>query len=367
MVAAATAALAVGMDRVGVPSAALFAALVVGLVAALTGWPRPRRRAGAAARLQLPGPVALGAQAVLGVLSGALLQPVTLAELAGAWAPVLAAVVATLAISVLAGLLLGLRRDVDAATGSFAMVAGGASGLTSIAGELGADQRVVAVVQYLRVLVILLAMPVVALLLGSGSGGSGGAAGQPSGGLTTGAAPAWLDVAFTAVVGVVGVVLARRLRVPAGALLGPMVLAAAVSATGLTQGATVPAAVLQVAFALIGLQVGLSFTRESLRSVRRLLPTALGLIVLVIVATAAAGVPLLRLAGASTLDAYLATTPGGLYAVVATSADAGGDTTLVLAVQVLRLLVMLLLAPLIASALGRRGRQGPGGRGRRST
>jgi len=362
VVAAATAALAVGMDRSGVPSAALFAALVVGLVAALSGWPRPRRQpvgAGAGGRLQLPGPVALGAQAVLGVLSGALLQPATLAELAGAWAPVLAAVVATLLISVLAGLLLGLRRDVDAATGSFAMVAGGASGLTSIAGELGADQRVVAVVQYLRVLVILLAMPAVALLLGSGSGG--GAAGPgATGGLTASTAPAWLDVVFTAVVAVVGVLVARRLRVPAGALLGPMVLAAAVSATGLTQGATVPAAVLQVAFALIGLQVGLSFTRESLRSVRRLLPTALGLIVLVVVATAAAGVPLLRLAGASTLDAYLATTPGGLYAVVATSADAGGDTTLVLAVQVLRLLVMLLLAPLVASVLGRRG-----GRGRR--
>ncbi|WP_255471896.1 AbrB family transcriptional regulator [Quadrisphaera setariae] len=357
VVAAATAALAAGMTRLGVPSAALFAAVLAGLVVALTGWPRTRWRRGE--RLELATPVSKGAQAVLGVLSGALLQPATLAELAGSWAPVLAAVVATLLVSVLAGLLLGLRRDVDAATGSFAMVAGGASGLTAIAGELGADQRVVAVVQYLRVLLILLAMPVVAVLLGGGSSGAppGGAGSGSGGGLTASAAPWWVDVLFTAVVAAVGIWLARLAKLPAAPLLGPMVVAAAVSATGLTQGATVPGPVLQVAFALIGLQVGLSFTRSNLKTVGRVLPAALALIVLVIGATAAVGVPLLRLAGASTLDAYLATTPGGLYAVVATSADSGGDTTLVLAVQVLRLLVMLLLAPLIGAALGRGGRR----------
>lgn len=357
VVAAATAALAAGMARLGVPSATLFAALLAGLGVALSGWPRTRWRRGE--RLELPPRVAQGAQAVLGVLSGALLQPDTLAELGASWAPVLAAVFATLLVSVLAGLLLGLRRDVDAATGSFAMVAGGASGLTAIAGELGADQRVVAVVQYLRVLLILLAMPVVAVLLGGGSGGAAPAAsgGGSSGGLTASAAPWWLDLLFTAVVAVAGTWLARLAKLPAGPLLGPMVLAAAVSATGLAQGATVPGPVLQVAFALIGLQVGLSFTRSNLRTVGRVLPTALLLIVGVIAATAAVGVPLLHLAGASTLDAYLATTPGGLYAVVATSADSGGDTTLVLAVQVLRLLVMLLLAPLIGAALGRGGRR----------
>ncbi|TNM70029.1 AbrB family transcriptional regulator [Streptomyces sp. NP160] len=348
------------MTRLGVPSAALFAAVLAGLAVALTGWPRTRWRRGE--RLELARPVSKGAQAVLGVLSGALLQPATLAELAGSWAPVLAAVLATLLVSVLAGLLLGLRRDVDAATGSFAMVAGGASGLTAIAGELGADQRVVAVVQYLRVLLILLAMPVVAVLLGGGSSGTGGGAGSGSGGgLSASAAPWWADVLFTAAVAAVGIWLARLAKLPAGPLLGPMVVAAAVSATGLTQGATVPAPVLQVAFALIGLQVGLSFTRSNLRTVGRVLPTALVLIVGVVAATAAVGVPLLRLTGASTLDAYLATTPGGLYAVVATSADSGGDTTLVLAVQVLRLLVMLLLAPVVGAALGRRRGRPPGG------
>jgi uncharacterized protein len=59
--------------------------------------------------------------------------------------------------------------------------------------------------------------------------------------------------------------------------------------------------------------------------------------------------------GASALEGYLATTPGGLYAVLATASDSGADVTFVLAVQVLRLFVMLLSAPLVARWLRRSG------------
>jgi hypothetical protein len=47
------------------------------------------------------------------------------------------------------------------------------------------------------------------------------------------------------------------------------------------------------------------------------------------------------------VDAYLATTPGGLFAVLAVAFGAGANTTFILAVQALRLLVMVLLAPVV--------------------
>ena len=49
--------------------------------------------------------------------------------------------------------------------GALALVAGGASGLVAIARELGGDDRVVAVVQYLRVALITASMPVVVTLV----------------------------------------------------------------------------------------------------------------------------------------------------------------------------------------------------------
>ncbi|MFG1927613.1 AbrB family transcriptional regulator [Cryptosporangium sp. NPDC048952] len=340
-IAAAVALLAFALTALGLPSATLFAALLVGVVVSSA---RPERtRPSGAGPVRLPEWANRIAQACVGVLIGALVQPSALGSLAGDWLVVLAATIATLLVSLVAGALLGLHRDVDPVTGSFALVAGGASGLTAISQDLGADQRVVAVVQYLRVLVIVVSMPVVAGALPAGNGADSQLAASHG------------NYLFTAACATVGVILARYLpKVPALSLLGPMVLAAVLAVTGVSHGATAPVAVEQVAYAIIGLQVGLSFTRESLRSVRRLLPLAITLVVALIVATAAVGIPLLSLAGASPLDGYLATTPGGLYAVLATATSTGADTTLILTVQILRLLVMLLLAPLIAMLLSKR-------------
>jgi uncharacterized membrane protein AbrB (regulator of aidB expression) len=60
---------------------------------------------------------------------------------------------------------------------------------------------------------------------------------------------------------------------------------------------------------------------------------------------------LARATGRSQLDGYLATTPGGLYAVLATAIDRGADVTFILTVQIARLFVMLLCAPLLATWL----------------
>ena len=52
-------------------------------------------------------------------------------------------------------------------------------------------------------------------------------------------------------------------------------------------------------------------------------------------------------AGVSLLDAYLATTPGGLYAVLPIAYGSGADVAFVLAVQGLRLFAMVLAAPVV--------------------
>jgi len=44
-------------------------------------------------------------------------------------------------------------------------------------------------------------------------------------------------------------------------------------------------------------------------------------------------------------DAYLATTPGGLYAVLAVAVGSNADAGFILAAQGLRLIVMIALAP----------------------
>ncbi|MBW0105190.1 AbrB family transcriptional regulator, partial [Pseudonocardia sp. KRD291] len=143
-------------------------------------------------------------------------------------------------------------------------------------------------------------------------------------------------------------------RVPAGSLLGPMVIALALSLSGLSFDASVPSLLVDVAYAVIGWQAGLRFTREALGTVVRVLPLATGLILGVVALCAGLGLLLSWATGMTLLEGYLATTPGGIYAVLATAISSGADVTSVVAVQVLRVILMLIVAPYLARLVGRR-------------
>ncbi len=334
---AATAAAALALHVGGMPSPTLFAALLVGLTAALAG------RAG---HLAVPSGVFIAAQAVVGVTLGAYLQSSSLRAIAGSWLPVTLVSAATLVLSLGVGVLVARVTRLDTATATLGMVAGGASGIVTMAGDLGADDRLVAFMQYLRVLVVVVLTPLLIALTGVHGGGS--APSPPAFGTLRG----WL---LTAAIAPLGALVARRVRLPAGALLGPMIIAGGLTLAGV--GFAVPPAVQQVAYALIGLQVGLRFTLDTVRQLGRLLAPVLAALAVLLLGCFGLAVVLHLTAPVSLRDAYLATTPGGLYAVLAIAFGANANTTFILAVQGLRLLVMVLLAPLAVRRLAGPGRQ----------
>jgi membrane AbrB-like protein len=147
---------------------------------------------------------------------------------------------------------------------------------------------------------------------------------------------------------VAGAALGRLVHMPGGGLLGPMALTVVLELTGMSFGLTVPVVLVQVAYMLIGWQAGLAFTPESLRAIGRMLPAAVGLIVALGVATAGLGAVLAHFTGLSPLEGYLATSPGGVYAVLATAVETGSNVTFIIAAQVVRILLMLFAAPLMA-------------------
>jgi membrane AbrB-like protein len=331
--------LTLALDVLDLPSPSLSGGLLAGLAHGLAG----RRR------LAVPRPVTVAAQGLVGVSIGALVHGATLEAIGRDWLPVLLVTLGTLLLSVLAGLVLRLQPGVAPGTAAFAMIAGGASGVTGTARELGADDRTVAVLQHLRVLVVVVLVPVAATALFGADPGSGGATVDDAG-------PGWPGgLLFASVCVLAGAPLARVLRIPVPALLGPVLVAAGLDLGGLSGGAAVPAPLEVAAFLVIGLVVGLGFDRDALRAVARTLPLGLAVILGLVAACAGLGGLLAATTGASALDAYLATTPGGLYAVLATARDGGADATFVLAVQVLRLFAVLLSAPLLARWLRHTG------------
>jgi uncharacterized protein len=334
--AAATALAAVALDRIGLPSASLFAALLVGLAAALLPPQMPDVSPG----------VFRVAQAVTGVSLGVYVQSSSLNAVADAWLPVAVVSAGTLVLSLACGWALVRTVGLDPPTAALGMVAGGASGIVGMARELGADDRLVAVMQYLRVLVVVVLTPVLVALAFSHPHAAADSGGAPSSAPLLGTAHDWLLMGAALAFGALAAVITR---IPAGSLLGPMIVAAILAvAVGDFQ---VPAIVREPAFAAIGLQVGLRFTPGLLRQAGRLLLPTLLCIAGLLVACFGLALLLAATTDASLLDAYLATTPGGLYAVLAAAFGTGADTTFVIAVQTLRLFVMVLLAPLVVRRL----------------
>ena len=333
---AVTAAVTVPLTHVGVPPAALFAALVVGVVLALTS----------VAPSRVPRKAGVAAQGVLGVYIGTMVHQDAVGALGSDWPIVIAIAVATLLLSVVAGALLGLHRDVTPLTGSLALVAGGASGLVAIARELGGDDRVVSVVQYLRVALVTASMPLVVTLVYHADKSHGVATVAE-----TDSAPWYLSVGMLIALVLVGATVGKWIRLPGAGLLGPMALTVVLQLTGLSFGLAVPMVLVQVGYMVIGWQAGLAFTSDSLRAIGRMLPAAIGLIVALGVATGGLGALLARFTGLTPLEGYLATSPGGVYAVLATAVETGSNVTFIIAAQVVRILLMLFAAPLMARSV----------------
>ncbi|WP_032391192.1 AbrB family transcriptional regulator [Rhodococcoides fascians] len=318
----------------GLTAPSLFAALVVAVVFALTGL-------GPAA---VPRPASMAAQGTLAVTIGLMLDTDTLAALGENWLPAVTVGLATLIVSAGCGALLALHRDVDPVTGALSLIAGGATGLVSVARELGGDERIVAVVQYLRVALVVVTMPLIVTFAFHTD--TGGTSGTDEASTT----PWYIGTAFLIGAVVVGILLAKAIRLPAPATLGPLIVAGACELLGWPVDIAVPEVLLPLAFIVIGWQAGLAFTVASLRAIGRIFPWAALLVLTIGLICALLGWALSAVTGVSMLTGYLATTPGGLAAVLAVSATTGSDVTFVACVQVIRLVSMLVAAPLAAAA-----------------
>lgn len=226
----------------------------------------------------------MAAQGMLAVTIGLSVRRETLTALGTHWPAVVAIAIATLVLSILAGVALARHRDVDPVTGVLGMIAGGATGLVAVAADLGADERTVVVAQYLRVALVVLTMPLVVTYLFAANTTTSTA--HPSSGV--GAAPWWEGVAFMSSAIAVGTGSALLIRLPIPATLGPLILTAALVLSGWVEQVTIPP-VMPVAFLIIGWQAGLSFTRTSIAALGRIFVWVLVLMVALTAACAGLG------------------------------------------------------------------------------
>jgi membrane AbrB-like protein len=262
------------------------------------------------------------------------------------WPLFLGVVLVIVFLSCVLGWLLARMQILPGTTAVWGTAPGAASAMMVLAGEFGADARLVAFMQYLRVVFVAAFASIVARVWvgGSVAGGAHREWFPPI---------QWLSFGETLLIAAAGGFLGAWLRIPAGALLIPMIIGSALESSGLV-AITLPQWLLALGYAVLGWGIGLSFTRQSLVHASRALPVILLSIVVLIGASGLLAALLVYLAGIDPMTAYLATSPGGMDSVVIIGAATHADLSFVMALQTVRFLIVLIVGPPLARFIAQR-------------
>lgn len=330
-----SAALSWAWGAVGLPAALLLGPMFAAIVFGVNDL-----------RLAVPRPAYLAAQGLIGAMIAAALNRAIFAAFARDWLLFSVVMSATLLAAAALGWIISRRRIIPGSTAIWGASPGAASTMVMLAEAHGADVRMVAFMQYARVLMVALAAALVARFWVGGA-----AAARP--------APQWLaPVHWIALLETLALIaagqwLGRLLRLSAWGLLGPMLLLAALHLPGLAP-IELPRLLLAASYALLGWHIGLSFRRDALLHVWRALPPILLSILALMASCAALAWCLTVLVHVDPLTAYLATSPGGMDSVAIIAASSGNvDVPFVLALQGVRLVFVIVLAPYLTRAVVR--------------
>ena len=301
--------------------------------------------AGSGSGVAVPRFVFIVAQSVVGMMMASKLPPALFPEIAQDWPIFAAGILSTVLGATSLGWLLSRTGMLPGTTAIWGSSPGAATVMTLMSESYGADMRLVAMMQYLRVACCAIAATAVVKLFGV----------TPS--QTAVATPVEttlnaLDIAKTLGLAIGAGLLGWRLKVPGGGLLTPLIAGVIYNLSGFGDIA-LPQPVLALSYAIVGWGIGMRFSREVLAHAARVLPLVLGMIVTLIALCAGFAALLVQFAGIEPVTAYLATSPGGADSVAIIAAGTQVDIPFVMAMQIGRFLLVLIAGPALARYLSR--------------
>ncbi|MBE0578774.1 AbrB family transcriptional regulator [Devosia sp.] len=302
------------------------------------------------ATIRLHGASFNAAQGVIGVLVAASISIGIFSAFLDDWYIFLAAVVGTLIASSALGWLISTWKIMPGTTGVWGSAPGASTAMVLMADAFGADARLVAVMQYLRVILVSIAATIVSKLWVA-------APALPVDGPLWFPPIDWVPFLSTVAVVVAGGLGGRALRLPAPFFLGTFSLAVALHLGG-GVSFQLPEWLLAISYTVIGWTIGLNFTRPILIRAMRTLPQIIASILALMAVCGAIAWILVQVFDIDPLTAYLATSPGGLDSVaIIAAASKTVDMSFVMSLQLARFLMVLLFGPAISKLVARHVRE----------
>lgn len=279
---------------------------------------------------------------VLGLMIGATLQPDILSNILR-W-PLSLLGVALYVLVATASQYLFFRRvgGYDAPTAYFSAAPGGFMAMTVIGGEFGGQERVIALMHAVRIVLVVFAIVLGYHLL----------VGQPTGGPQAYVALSSLSplhLGALLVIGLLGAGLSRLLKLPGGYMLGPLFLMGGVQVTGWLP-ISVPSAPILVAEVVLGSSVGAQFAGATFSELRRGFLLALTSTTAMLALSLLFSVIVSRLTDLPLTALFLAYSPGGMSGISLIALALHIEPAFVTLHNMLRVLIILIAGPAVFKA-----------------
>lgn len=327
-----------GLEKLNVPVGWLLGSLGVGMLYSLLhNNPQP-----------LPASAGVMGQAIIAMTAATRFSVDTLILAQHYAFPLLLCILVTGSLSVLNGYLLHRWANIEKSTSFLGSIPGAGLTIVAMSEEMGADPITVAVLQYLRILLVAFIIPsVVGIFFPLDPNSLEAVAFLPT-------TPPHLPLTATLLIlylcGIGGIWVGRWLKLPSALFLGPFLMSLLVF-WGLPVSVTMPHSVFMTGLLLLGLSTGVKFNRKVAKKLLKAVILEICLVISLIIACFGIGYGFHLLTQVDTMTAILGSTPGGISAMMATAIELGGNTGLVMAMQMTRMLLILLLIPWLGKTL----------------
>ena len=312
-----------------IPLAWMLGPMVVNIVASVRGAP-----------VLVPHSVRVVTLCVIGVFLGGSFSP-DLLDRAGEWALSLSLMILFIPlITIIASYYYRRFAGFDAPTAMFSGAPGTLTAMVIIGGESGADERMIALTQGLRVVVVVFLMPLVVTM--AMATGPSSASFLPAGGPFL-----WSEGAMLLIAAVFGLGLARAFRLPTSAMTGAMLASAALYLFGLVSWRP-PDLALWVCLWILGSAIGSRFSTVTPQTFFRVSRHAIAATALVISVSAIFAFGVSEITGAAFLTTLLSFTPGGVAEMCLIAIAFDIDPAFVAVHHLVRIAILITLAPLAA-------------------
>jgi len=283
---------------------------------------------------------------VIGVAIGGAFTPEVARQAIG-WGPSLLALCLFVPLAHALGYALFRVGGLSARDALFGAIPGGLIESVQLAEEAGADVRLVTLLQTLRLIGTIIAVPILFRLL------TGHAVGSAAGVQITGASVTLglSGILILIATGLAGVAAGRLLRLPGWIITGPLLASAAAHGLGLVEGVP-PGWLIAVTQVILGTGLGARFTGADPAALRRAASLALVNGAFALLLALAFALILHALVGEPVAAVFLAFAPGGLAEMSLVALSLQISVIYVTAHHVLRIVLAVTLARLAALWVG---------------